>query len=264
MQYIYFACFVLIVTAIVTIARWAIIIIASIAAIWFSLWLLSGIYRGLRWIYHIFSPSARKRFLARQASEKAAAEQREREVAAYKAEEERKNKEKESAKRRVQEEKERVANEENARRELARQHHRDADIQERPYTYEIGQHANEALAIRYGIANQERIIEEYYYFAKGGIRTRNPSRDKIYWVPSKTITLKKLQPLNSDQFIAALSDHGERKVRVVIERGTEYVKTFLPLDDAWFHAHKKLEETLKNNKSFSLKELASFHVQKTV
>ncbi len=45
---------------------------------------------------------------------------------------------------------------ENRRKEAERQQHRDSDQQVRPYTYRIDRHGNEALAIRYGIANQEK------------------------------------------------------------------------------------------------------------
>jgi hypothetical protein len=61
-----------------------------------------------------------------------------------------------------------------------------------------------------------------------------------------------------------LSDFRDRKARAIIEAGTEYVKTFYPLDDEWFKKYADLEETLKGNNSFTLKELAIFHVQKTV
>lgn len=142
--------------------------------------------------------------------------------------------------------------------------HRDADIQSTPYTYKIGKHANEALAIRYGIANMEKKVKEYTYYGKGGIEKRNPDRDRVYYTPSSTITLRKCKSIVNDQYLVELTDHGNRIVMAVIEKGTEYVKTFLPISDEWFTKHAKLEETLKNNNSFSLKELARFHVLKAI
>jgi hypothetical protein len=61
-----------------------------------------------------------------------------------------------------------------------------------------------------------------------------------------------------------LTDFRDRKAKAVIETGTEYVKTFYPLEDIWFEKHADLENTLKGNGSFTLKELATFHVNKTV
>lgn len=61
-----------------------------------------------------------------------------------------------------------------------------------------------------------------------------------------------------------LSDYRDRPARAVIEKGTEYIKTFYPINDHWFDKYADLERTLKGNGSFSLKELAAFHVDKTV
>ena len=61
-----------------------------------------------------------------------------------------------------------------------------------------------------------------------------------------------------------LVDYRNRKVKAVIEVGTEYVKTFYPLDNIWFEKHADIELTLKGNGSFTLKELATFHVNKTM
>lgn len=141
---------------------------------------------------------------------------------------------------------------------------RDAEVQDQPYVYEIGRHGNEALAIRYGIANQESKTEEYWYFAKGGVRTRNPARDKIHLVPSERIRLRKLARLDPSQYLVALSDHRDREAIAMIELGTEYVKTFYPLDKRWFDENARLELTLKGNGTFDLKELARFHVEQAV
>jgi hypothetical protein len=53
---------------------------------------------------------------------------------------------------------------------------RDADTQEEPCEYDIGRHANETLAICYGIANLQKEVIPYYYFDKGGVKTHNPDR----------------------------------------------------------------------------------------
>jgi len=61
-----------------------------------------------------------------------------------------------------------------------------------------------------------------------------------------------------------LVDYRNRKARAIIEKGAEYIKTFYPLNDKWFDLHEDLELTLKGNGTFTLKELATFHVSKTV
>lgn len=111
--------------------------------------------------------------------------------------------------------------------------HRDADRQEFPYTYEIGQHGNESLAIRYGIANH-----------------------KSY----ESVCVQKTKKIKNDMFEVLLVDFGNKKAKAVIEVGTDYVKTFYPMDDSWFKKYAELEETLKNTNTFTLKELATFHV----
>jgi hypothetical protein len=42
------------------------------------------------------------------------------------------------------------------------------------------------------------------------------------------------------------------------------VQTFYPISEDWFKKYADLELVLKDNKTFSLKELANFHVQKVV
>lgn len=148
--------------------------------------------------------------------------------------------------------------------EQARISHRDADSQTQPYRYEIGRHANETLAIRYGIANLEKQVKEYWYYASGGVRKRNPDRDEIVYVPAETIRLQKNKLIANNKYEVKLTDYRDRKAIAIIEDGEEYVKTFYPIDDKWFDKHKELELVLKGNKGFSLKELATFHVQKAV
>jgi len=120
---------------------------------------------------------------------------------------------------------------------------RDADVQDAPYTYQSVGHPNATLALRFGIANQ----------------ANNSSRAAL-----TTIRLRKIQKLDDSTYIAELPDFADRKVKVIIENGSEYVKTFLPLSTSWFTIHADLELVLKDNKTFTLKELAMLHVQKTV
>jgi hypothetical protein len=155
-----------------------------------------------------------------------------------------KNKQEELERKRILEEKreqeelerKRILEEKRKKEELERIDLRDSDCQDEPYTYEVkGIHPNEQFAIRYGIANN-----------------------------SDKIKLRKLKKLQKDYYEVELTDYRDRHARVVIEKGTEYVKTFLPLDDEWFKKHVDLELTLKGNGSFTLKELATFHVQKII
>lgn len=142
---------------------------------------------------------------------------------------------------------------------------RDSDRQDKPYPYRIGKHANEALAIRYGIANQIRKIKEYTYHAKGGELKRNPARDTTYFEPSSVIRLKKRERLRESVYAVELTDFRDRAAVAVIETGAEYVKTFLPLDEErWFKEQAGLEIVLKGNGTFSLKELARFHIEKAI
>jgi cell division protein FtsB len=122
----------------------------------------------------------------------------------------------------------------------------DADQQEEPFLYEIGRHANETLAIRYGIANLEKDSGNYPSQYKEAIK----------------IQLQKKRKVRENIYEVLLTDFRGRKAHAVIEPGTRYIKTFLPIDpERWFKEHKTLEETLKGNSTMDLKELASFHVQ---
>jgi uncharacterized membrane protein len=141
---------------------------------------------------------------------------------------------------------------------------RDADTHHAPYEYNIGRHGNETLAIRYGIANLKKEVIPYFYYEKGGVKKRNPDRDTIIWRDAKTIRLKKLRRIGQSKYEVLISDFRDRKAIAIIEVGTDYVKTFYPIDERWFNIHCGLEEVLKGNRSMSLKELAHFHVEKTV
>lgn len=132
-------------------------------------------------------------------------------------------------------ERKRILEEKRKKEELERINLRDSDCQDEPYTYEIQKHPNEQFAIRYGIANN-----------------------------SNKIRLKKLKKLKKDYYEVELTDYRNRHAIVIIEKGKEYVKTFYPMDNEWFENHKDLELTLKGNGTFTLKELATFHVQKII
>lgn len=176
-----------------------------------------------------------------------------------------KEKEKQEKDKKEKEYRENLRLEEERRKEKAqRQQEMDEDVHLRPYTYKVGRHAIESLAIRYGIANQVKRTKEYWYYAPGGDRKRNPERDRFYYEPAETIKLQKTRRIKEDLYEVRLTDFRDRKARAIIEPGTDYVKTFYPLADDWFVRHADLEETLKGNGSFSLKELATFHVQKAV
>jgi hypothetical protein len=142
--------------------------------------------------------------------------------------------------------------------------HRDADSQSSPYEYQCTGHPNATLAIRYGIANLKKEVTEYWYHGKGGEMMRNPDRDRIRFVPVDTIQLQKIKRIKDNHYLAKLTDFGNREVIVVMQLGTEYVQTFYPISEDWFKKYADLELVLKDNKTFSLKELANFHVQKVV
>ena len=104
-----------------------------------------------------------------------------------------------------------------------------------PDEYACVGHPSRALALRYGIVNWGRI------------------------------RLKKLSELKVDAegvlCLAELLDFKNRKVRVFLAHDKRIVKTFYPMNDDWFHKYADIEEVLKDNDAFDLKELAAMHVQ---
>lgn len=162
------------------------------------------------------------------------------------------------------------AEQERIKLEKERIEHRDADSQDKPYEYECKGHPNVTLAIRYGIANLKKEVKEYWYHGRGGEKMRNPDRDTISIVPADTIRLQKIEKIKSDSeashYLARLTDFGNRKVIVCIQNHSETVKTFYPNPDYpdWGERYADLESALKDNPTFSLKELANFHIQKVV
>ena len=233
---------------------WLVIAVARI--IWIAFLVLLAIvavilvFMTVRSVYHFFNPLAKAVYLEKK--KKSAEESRERESHEAEA-------------RRVNAERSRKYSEDVENQRIA---HRDADVQKRPYTYQCVGHPNRTLALRYGIVNQTKEVKEYWYHGPGGVQQRNPDRDVIRYVPGTTIRLMKYEKIQQDDTgdhsLAVLPDHGNRKVRAVIQRGEEFTSTFYPLNESWFKDHADLEMVLKNNEAFDLKELANFHVQKVV
>lgn len=229
----------------------------------------------IRSIYFLFNPAAKARHLHE-------VEQNKREQATRAAEVEEKEKAKKEAEEKAKAEAEEKARLDTMARleEISRLNAlalekryaenfkrislRDADIQDVPYEYQVGRHANEALAYRYGLANETTENREYTYYGKGGVKIRNPDRDTVHFKPANTIRLRKVSKIKKDVYEVELPDYKNRKAKAVIEVGTEYVKTFLPLNEKWHKVHDEFELVMKGNKAFSLKELASFHIIKTV
>lgn len=129
---------------------------------------------------------------------------------------------------------------------------RDAEQQNSPYTYEIGRHGNETLALRYGIANINNSTGQESL----KIRIQKIRRAGMIFDGDGNETSEK------NCYLAKLPDFRNREVLAIIEPGTEYVKTFYPLRKSWFENNKHLEETLKGNSTMSLKEVATFHILK--
>lgn len=136
---------------------------------------------------------------------------------------------------------------------------RDGDTQDRPYIYQIGRHANETLALRYGIANMECRAE-----GKRGQYGRDADQIKLQKVRRAGMKLPygEFETRETNTYLVKLTDFRNRAALAVIEPGTEYVKTFLPRHKAWFDLNKHIEETLKGNATMTLKEIASYHIMK--
>lgn len=156
---------------------------------------------------------------------------------------------------------------------------RDSDVQDVFYEYKIDRHGNETLAMRYGIPNLKKVTEPYYYTGKGGVRIEDPTRARTRTVDANTIRLRKegKVPGARDRYYVSLADFRGRKAIAVIEKGTEYVKTFYPIkmkkingkecwceDKDWFDVHHDFETTLKGNSFLSLAEIAKIHIEKIV
>jgi hypothetical protein len=124
----------------------------------------------------------------------------------------------------------------------------DSETQLRPHIYDCIGHPNRTLALRYGIAN---LVSD---------------SDKL--IPADHIELRRIKKVAEDEngvhYHAELPAFANRIVRVVIRPGTDLILTFYPMSPSWFEEHADLEELLKDNKTFTLKELAVFHVQEVL
>lgn len=124
----------------------------------------------------------------------------------------------------------------------------DSETQLRPHIYDCVGHPNRTLALRYGIAN---LVSD---------------SDKL--IPADHIELRRIKKVAEDEngvhYHAELPAFANRIVRVVIRPGTDLILTFYPMSPSWFEEHADLEELLKDNKTFTLKELAVFHVQEVL
>lgn len=128
--------------------------------------------------------------------------------------------------------------------EAARIKHRDADTQSSPYWYETDQHANEALAYRYGIANYSRISGSEYRPAKG-------------------IELQKVRWIERNAYECIIPRSNNRRAIVCVDKGSERISTFLPMDKTqWFNEFDHFEAVVKDSNLFSLKELVQLHLEK--
>ena len=67
--------------------------------------------------------------------------------------------------------------------------------------------------------------------------------------------------LQDAHYEVELISFGLRRAIAIIEPGTEYVKTFYPIETDWFERNKKLESLLKNNRGLSLADVAKFHIE---
>lgn len=188
-----------------------------------------------------------------------------------KADEKRKKQEEIDRRRRLDEEQKKFEKEEQEKLR-ALQIERDRDVQNTACVYEIGRHGNETLALRYGIANTTVENVPYFYTAKGGVQKRNPARDTKKITDSRTVRVKKLRPLKKpNTYLVELPDYRDRRAIIVHVKGEPWIKTFLPLDPvkededkSWYTKFKDLELVLKGNSSMTIKEIAKFHIEKTV
>lgn len=121
---------------------------------------------------------------------------------------------------------------------------RDSDTQDSPYRYDIGRHARETLALRYGIP----------HVGRGGDRSGREL---------DTILIRKTRLLEVNRYEVVLPEYRDRKAIAVIEKGTEYVKTFYPQDGSkWWDRNGDWEEVLKGNSGFTIKDMARMHIER--
>lgn len=121
----------------------------------------------------------------------------------------------------------------------------DQDYHEFPVKYKIGRHAKETLALRYGgiIAGDEIIVKK--------IRPAG-----MY------ISDKDEEEFQKNCYLLEIFELRNRKALGIIEKGTNYIKTFMPMEKDWFNINMDIELILKGNSKFSIKEIAEFHIIK--
>lgn len=138
-----------------------------------------------------------------------------------------------------------VEHEERLKRERLEREARDKPISDELVSFKCIGHPNRTLALRYGVMNTEDDSEN------NTIRLL-----KKGYVPGFE---------ERGHYYAELYDYENTKVRVVIDEGSDYINTFYPLSDKeWFEKYETLEKLLKNNDSFTLKELAKYHIDVVV
>lgn len=130
-------------------------------------------------------------------------------------------------------------NEINNNNKAALQAVRDQVFHESPVEFKIGRHAKETLALRYGSiisgnkVNLKKIRPSGMYDARSG-----------------------KENIEKNCYLVELSDLRSRRALVVIEKGDDFVKTFLPMEKEWFDINKDLETILKGNSSFEISKIA--------
>lgn len=132
---------------------------------------------------------------------------------------------------------------------------RDGPSQNEPYTYQIGRHANETLALRYGIAN---VVSDSDHRAKNSIRLKKIRRAGM-------LLGNELGETSEDNcYLVQLVDFRNREALAIIGAGEEFVRTFYPRSKVWFDNNEKLETVVKGNATMSLKEIVGFHISHAV
>lgn len=121
----------------------------------------------------------------------------------------------------------------------------DLDAHSDPVLFKIGRHAKETLALRYG-----------------SVVTEDKLKIRKIRISGMYDSITNHEEENSDCYLVEIIELRNRRALAIIEKGTDYIKTFLPFEKDWFMVNENLEETLKGNTLFSIKEIAEFHIIK--
>lgn len=117
--------------------------------------------------------------------------------------------------------------------------HINEDIYGSPFRYQVGRHALETLALRYGIPHIENGRE------------------------ATSINITKIKKIEDNKYLCRLPDYRNREVIAIIENGTDYIKTFYPIEGkSWWDKNKSWEDTLKGNTGFTIKDMARMHIDR--